>query len=770
MHPARVTNCNRLLRAACAATVISALSLRAASPEPPRANQPTRPSDASALALPGVVVHHSPQSSGLYIGSPSLAVLTNGDYVASHDFFGPKSGEFQSARTLVFRSADRGQTWRQASEIKGAFWSTLFVHRGALYLLGTDRHHGNAVIRRSTDGGANWTSPTNGASGLLRDDGEYHCAPVPVLEHRGRLWRGLERRHPPVAWGVNYRAGMVSVPVEADLLDAANWTFAEFLPSRREWNGGDMGAWLEGNAVVAPDGQVVNVLRVQTRSPDEQAALVRVSADGRSLSFDPETGFIKFPGGAKKFTIRLDPRGGRYWSLASIVHERHRAPNPGGIRNTLALVNSPDLTNWTTRCLLLYHPDTAKHGFQYVDWLFEGEDLIAVCRTAFDDGQGGARNHHDANFLTFHRWRNFRQLTMADSVPIPDPSQTRTQTTKPEWVAVAADGKSFELRPAGRSFSPRGFNYDHDEQGRLLEDYWEGEWPKVAADFQEMKALGANVVRVHLQFGRFMQAPDQPNPASLRQLSKLVALAGRTGLYLNLTGLDCYHKQDVPAWYDALGEEQRWEAQAAFWEAVARACADDPAVFCYDLMNEPVVAGAPRPAGDWLGPPFAGKHFVQFITRDAAGRSPPDVARQWIRTLSAAIRKHDRRHLITVGLVDWSLDRPGLRSGFVPDKIVGELDFLSVHLYPEKGKTAEALETLRGFAVGKPVVIEETFPLKCSLEEFEGFIRGSRAVASGWLGFYWGKTPAELRASQDIGDALLLGWLEFFQRELASGL
>ena len=43
-------------------------------------------------------------------------------------------------------------------------------------------------------------------------------------------------------------------------------------------------------------------------------------------------------------------------------------------------------------------------------------------------------------------------------------------------------------------------------------------------------------------------------------------------------------------------------------------------------------------------------------------------------------------HLVTVGLVPWSLDRPGITSGFVPMEIVSELDFIAVHLYPEKGK------------------------------------------------------------------------------------
>jgi len=372
--------------------------------------------------VPGVVIDHSPASSGLHIGSPSIAVLPAGDYVAAHDFFGPKSDEHRSARSLVFRSRDRGQSWKKISEIQGAFWSSLFVHRGALYLLGPDRHHGNILIRRSTDGGETWTTPTGAATGLLRDNGEYHCAPMPVLEHRGRLWRAFEWRQPPVAWGVNYCSGMLSAPADADLLQAAHWTASNFVPSDRAWNNGDMGAWLEGNAVAAPNGELVNVLRVQTRSPEEKAAIVRISADGRVASFDPATGFVPFPGGAKKFAIRFDAQSQRYWSVASIVHERHRAPNPGGIRNTLALTCSPDLLHWTVRCILLYHPDVAKHGFQYVDWLFDGADIIAACRTAYDDGLGGAHNNHDANFLTFHRWTDFREKTLADSVPVPAPA------------------------------------------------------------------------------------------------------------------------------------------------------------------------------------------------------------------------------------------------------------------------------------------------------------------------------------------------------------
>ena len=86
-------------------------------------------------------------------------------------------------------------------------------------------------------------------------------------------------------------------------------------------------------------------------------------------------------------------------------------------------------------------------------------------------------------------------------------------------------------------------------------------------------------------------------------------------------------------------------------------------------------------------------------------------------------------------------------------EVVPELDFLAVHVYPEKGKVKQALDTLAGFAIGKPVLVEETFPLRCSTAEFEQFMDGSRKSASGWVGFYWGKPPQELRRSRKIGSS-----------------
>ena len=314
------------------------------------------------------------------------------------------------------------------------------------------------------------------------------------------------------------------------------------------------------------------------------------------------------------------------------------------------------------------------------------------------------------------------------------------------------------------SLTPWGFNYDHDEAGRLIEDYWHDEWPKVEEDFGEMKALGANVIRIHLQFGKFMRSASEPEPRELERLGRLLELSERLGLMLDLTGLGCYHKKDVPAWYDAPDEAARWAAQAAFWEAVARRCAGSPAVFCYNLMNEPVVPVGKGTPADWLGAAFGGKHFVQRISLDQAGRPRHEIARAWCRTLVAAIRRHDPDTLVTVGLVDWSLERPGvLYSGFKPEAVAPEVDFLCLHLYPKTGKVDEAVETLDAFrAAGKPVVIEETFLLGCGIADFELFLDRTRGKAAGWIGFYWGRTLEDCRKSPDFGDALTAQWLEIF--------
>jgi len=159
------------------------------------------------------------------------------------------------------------------------------------------------------------------------------------------------------------------------------------------------------------------MLRCDYKGPDgEKVMLATVSDDGRNISFDPATGFIDMPGGAKKFNVRYDPESKRYWSLVNYVPQRDLGHDPAKTRNTSALVCSADLRHWEARCAVAHGDDIAREGFQYVDFVFDGDDLAAAYRTAFDDGIGGARSQHDANFLAFMRISHFRDKKPDDSV------------------------------------------------------------------------------------------------------------------------------------------------------------------------------------------------------------------------------------------------------------------------------------------------------------------------------------------------------------------
>jgi hypothetical protein len=348
-----------------------------------------------------------------------------------------------------------------------------------------------------------------------------------------------------------------------------------------------------------------------------------------------------------------------------------------------------------------------------------------------------------------------------------------------ERVRVHENLSCFVGSETGKRFCPVGFNYDHDELYRLIEDYWDNEWSKVEADFSAMRQLGANVIRVHLQLNRFLAKPEEPDQKAFEQFDRLLELARSKGLYIDVVGLCCYHRDETPAWYHEASWQERWDIQAFFWQQFARRYRQDPAIFSFDLMNEPVVPGRVRKPGAWLGPEFDGKSFIQFITLDGTREPRIDTARKWIRKLTGSIKNEDPDRLVTLGLVDWSLQKPGkISSGFEPSEIIDDLDYMSAHLYPDEGEPEVMIETMRAFVTHKPMVIDETFHLRCSIEEQEMFLEAALECAEGFVGFYTDQVQSPVTDRDFRRNRMITEWLgihkkfapRFLNRELPAAI
>ena len=327
------------------------------------------------------------------------------------------------------------------------------------------------------------------------------------------------------------------------------------------------------------------------------------------------------------------------------------------------------------------------------------------------------------------------------------------QAADMETVKIAPDKKGFILFPSGDRYVPWGHNYGSvDILDRLVKDP-----SRVERDFAEMRAAGTTVARIHPEMPQILDAPDKANPEALDRLRKLLKIAESQGIYLKITGMACYKIENRLPWYDSMDEQDRWKTQAFFLETIAQTCAESPAVFAYDLINEPAAVG--KPADGWYMGRMGDVEFCQRLSLDPGNRTGDDIFREWTKRMVASIRKHDQTHLITMGMLPF----PGAYTAAAE-----QLDFVSPHLYPKSGKVDDEIKLLQKFDWGKPIVIGETFPLTCGVDDERDFLLKSREFAQGWIGHWPDESPVELAELKKTGkatihNAIWLSWVELFQ-------
>ncbi len=355
--------------------------------------------------------------------SPSIVVLPNGNYLISF---------FYDGGTSVYVSKDKGKTWQRHSRVSPSNFATLFEHRGDLYLMGTSKGgRGDVAIYKSTDQGKTWSFPTDESNGLLFQ-GMFHTAPVPVVKYNGKIWRAYEEIFDS-AESRDFYAFAVCADEDADLLKASSWQRTNSLRFDESWINARRPNWLEGNIVVTPEGKLINFMRLETwpgsgvsyqiqgaasgKLRHEVAAFLDIDAENMTVEFKNEPrNYVHFPGAESKFTIRYDPVSESYWTIANKITTFVNTTGTHDLsthqRNVLVLMRSTDLVNWEVKQKILKWNEGAKlktwdtFGFQYVDWQFEGEDIVFASRTSWY-----GKRYHDANMITFHRIENFRNTS-----------------------------------------------------------------------------------------------------------------------------------------------------------------------------------------------------------------------------------------------------------------------------------------------------------------------------------------------------------------------
>ena len=452
----------------------------------------TAPAAQTLSDVPGSVVYwrQSPSSNDwwasnrIYTTSPSIAKLPNGDYLIAFNLFGASlspSAE-TSGTTYIYRSSDQGQTWTNLtpSPMMDMKRGSLFVHEGAVYLWGYTAAPGYPIIRKSTDNGTTWSVPT------VLDSNTRGGTPMnPVIFNN-------ESGIPRVWCAVGGKRMMSGRSDPTLIMDESNWSSVgsaaktDLLPDFGQ--NVTIDTISEAQIVASPQTGIVVMPKVEMGSVSapyfSYTVLLRARLDKTNVLEDATVDeWVALPGGEKKFGASYDPVSGRFYVLSNPVLPAHESGSGYTwqlIRNTAAMLSSKDLHHWDVEQIFLYSPDIDHEGFQYLNFDYDGDDMIIASRTAFDiRGESGVSNPpprgHDSNMITFHRISNFRNAAPDHFLKINGSGELlRKEQTQHEAAPLGffALGSSFDGAPLdavnGMAQDTNGDVYVRENGGRIL--------------------------------------------------------------------------------------------------------------------------------------------------------------------------------------------------------------------------------------------------------------------------------------------------------------
>ena len=364
-----------------------------------------------------------------------------------------------------------------------------------------------------------------------------------------------------------------------------------------------------------------------------------------------------------------------------------------------------------------------------------------------------------------------------------------------------ASTTAFRENGMGRPFVSIGLNYFDPETGwapHLWQKFDEG---RVAQQLRMIGKQGFNTIRVFITLASFEQEPGKLTAEGETKFRKLLAMCRSNGLRVIPTGPD--HWEGVPSWYkgDRFADETLLAAEESWWKQSTGRFANEPTILAWDLANEPTVAwdtpamqvkwnhwlksrygSADKIAAAWKVPadkiePF-GKIPVSPKT-PARGdirlldyqRFREHIGDAWTARMAAAIRSVDKRHMITVGHIQWAApvllpNAVWSYAGFNLRDNARHVDFTTIHCYPldwpKPGDRPDGIAVNRVYlqallheaSVGKPLMIGEfgwygggevpgqlpNRPVQHQVEWCNQLLDVSRGRVCGWLNWAFADT------------------------------
>ena len=270
-------------------------------------------------------------------------------------------------------------------------------------------------------------------------------------------------------------------------------------------------------------------------------------------------------------------------------------------------------------------------------------------------------------------------------------------------IQVSPDGWGFIERETNLPFVPWGCNY-YDPFTGWAPKLWQMFDPaRVTEQFAHMQAVGVNIVRVFATLSNVLSAPDQVSAAGIDKMVQMLGIAQAHGIRIIWSGPGLW--EGAPPWWHAATPEECFvkpdllAMQQIAWEGMARAMRGHPALFAYDLYNEPFIP--------WQGTPTMRERWLKWRSVHAPD-APADLplpaeplaldwswdlqrfrealADEYLDRMTGTIRDHDDTHLVTIGLhqksvpFDWYPPDP--YAAFNPHRLQEMLDYTSIHFYP----------------------------------------------------------------------------------------